>query len=670
MFLIMRKIQVITALFFLAVSVAGAVVPQNKKPLVHGGNGVGLFSFAGIYNSLPVGSASVTGSTYPDFFVTCEGGMPQQKGLWICSPDGVTEDGKIIYKQGKRVENPFAALKKSLPLCTKVFQDGSDVLLVNLNKTELSVAKWDGESFVLQCKRTLSLTGDVVDVDFVRRSRKSLEMVMLVDNGAGAYRPDDPKYCSVSYYDGNQIYRGVLSRGGLSRINLDNDWNQCGNQEMITSDYDVIQGPVRVAVVTSSDDSLNGYILAGSLGSLKYVPYFKNIPAGGAPVSHLTDAAGSVVKHGAYSNRAVSYSIGKDRSHLLIGGESAMYLYDLSVVDGRVISNEPNCVYRRKAALYGGSLTVPNVVDWNGDGVLDIVAGNSEGKLLFFKNEGTDREPEFVLPEYVNAGGEPICLRPGYHIVQGPYEGAWGYLCPTVVDWNGDGLLDVVVSGSRQKYEVMINEGTPVEPQLAAPKTIFHDAMELHGTWRVRPAIATVDGVTYIMIMDDDDALHLYSRVDDTNVEDLGIVHLVDGKRITGYNKVECGRGQPGRGKLRLYDWDGDGDLDLFVGSIKRSSYPSPEDGLPYRRFLKKENGLQVMYFENVGKDVHGKAGLGMFAYPKQLQIDGEDFYLGAHSNAPEPCMLGDTSKGANLIVGCEQGRYFFFEREHITYIE
>ena len=76
------------------------------------------------------------------------------------------------------------------------------------------------------------------------------------------------------------------------------------------------------------------------------------------------------------------------------------------------------------------------------------------------------------------------------------------------------------------------------------------------------------------------------------------------------------------------------------------------------------------MYFENVGKDVHGKAGLGMFAYPKQLQIDGEDFYLGAHSNAPEPCMLGDTSKGANLIVGCEQGRYFFFEREHITYIE
>ena len=39
-------------------------------------------------------------------------------------------------------------------------------------------------------------------------------------------------------------------------------------------------------------------------------------------------------------------------------------------------------------------------------------------------------------------------------------------------------------------------------------------------------------------------------------------------------------------------DWNGDGKLDLIVGSIKRSSYPSPDRGLPYSRFRKKEFGL------------------------------------------------------------------------------
>ena len=57
-------------------------------------------------------------------------------------------------------------------------------------------------------------------------------------------------------------------------------------------------------------------------------------------------------------------------------------------------------------------------------------------------------------------------------------------------------------------------------------------------------------------------------------------------------------------------------------------------------------------------------------APPVQLQFKGEDFYLGAHSNAPEPCWLGDTSNGPNLLVGCESGKYYFFEHKDITYIK
>ena len=71
---------------------------------------------------------------------------------------------------------------------------------------------------------------------------------------------------------------------------------------------------------------------------------------------------------------------------------------------------------------------------------------------------------------------------------------------------------------------------------------------------------------------------------------------------------------------------------------------------------------MQVLYFENLGN--------WRFALPKQLQVDGKPFYLGAHSNAPEPCMLGDTSKGPNLVVGCESGKYFFFDRNRLNYVD
>ena len=185
--------------------------------------------------------------------------------------------------------------------------------------------------------------------------------------------------------------------------------------------------------------------------------------------------------------------------------------------------------------------------------------------------------------------------------MQGPFEASWGYLCPTVCDWNGDGLPDVVVPGSRAKFEVMLNRGTREKPELDAPVALSVDNLELYGTWRVRPAIARIGGSNRIVIMDKDNALHMYRQIDDFNVEDMGKLRLTDGSQITGHNNAMESLGQMGRGKLRFVDWDGDGKLDLLIGSVKRSSYPSPERGLPYSRFKKKEIGLQVMLLINAG---------------------------------------------------------------------
>lgn len=635
--------------------------PVNGSPLMSGGpDGLSPWSSGLVYTHRPVGYAFISKKEMPDIFLMSPNGMAVDTGLWHCLPDGKTPDGAPVYRRAGRIENPWDGSDK-FPSRIRIFQDGKEVWLLALaNPRELSVARWNGHAFEPYCQSAVSGAARIQDIDFIRRDKRTLEMVLLCNDGA-EYRPkEDPKAKKLSYYDGAGVYRGSLPKGKLSRLEFDNDWKQIGEVMAITGW--MVQGPSRVACIRTYDGKLDGYVVGSNLGALKFVPYQKKIPAGGLTARPLLKEDGTVRDHGAYSNQFVSYpDVRGARTDLLIGGECAPRIYPLLSKDSPVYGDY-KYVWRRESPMYGGSLTVPNVVDWDGDGVLDIVAGNSEGRLLFFKNNGSNMEPDFAPSVEMASDGDPIRFLPGYNIVQGPFEGGWGYLCPTVFDWNGDGLVDVIVSGSRAKYELLLNEGTRTEPKLGKPQTIRYDGMELHGTWRVRPAITLIDGVPHILIMDDKNALHLYRRLDNTHVEDAGLLLLADGGQITGHNNAGEGMGQMGRGKLRFYDWDGDGDMDLFVGSVKRSSYPSPEDGLPYRRFKNKQIDMQVLYFENIGN--------WRYSAPKQLQIDGKSFYIGAHSNAPEPCMLGDTSHGPNLLVGCESGKYFFFEHSHINYVE
>ncbi len=45
--------------------------------------------------------------------------------------------------------------------------------------------------------------------------------------------------------------------------------------------------------------------------------------------------------------------------------------------------------------LRGGNFAFPQLFDLNNDGLLDIVMGNGEGKLIYFKNVGTSENPKF-----------------------------------------------------------------------------------------------------------------------------------------------------------------------------------------------------------------------------------------------------------------------------------
>lgn len=56
----------------------------------------------------------------------------------------------------------------------------------------------------------------------------------------------------------------------------------------------------------------------------------------------------------------------------------------------------------------------PCVVDWDGDGVKDLILGQfSSGNIRFYKNEGTNENPVFNSYSLLYADGSPISVPSG-----------------------------------------------------------------------------------------------------------------------------------------------------------------------------------------------------------------------------------------------------------------
>ena len=107
------------------------------------------------------------------------------------------------------------------------------------------------------------------------------------------------------------------------------------------------------------------------------------------------------------------------------------------------------------------------VNDWDHDGDFDLIVGNIQGELYLVPNEGTPQEPAFGKEESLKVGDEEIRVA--------------GDAGPTVADWDGDGLNDLVVGMGDGKVVWFRNQGTATEPRLAAEQILVAAGEQEYG---------------------------------------------------------------------------------------------------------------------------------------------------------------------------------------------
>lgn len=396
-------------------------------------------------------------------------------------------------------------------------------------------------------------------------------------------------------------------------------------------------------------------------GDVFGIYYFQNAGTRTAsrllPGVQLRDSEGRPICHGFYSNPTMVDWNRDDRMDVLVTGGICSKAAAVYLNEGSGKLRPCTIPYRGLMPTKGPEGTdfaAPVCVDLDGDGVLDLVVGDGEGHVLFYPGL---KGLQYAQPVMIRSQGKAI----DEYGESDEGEAHRGYVKVVFADWNGDGCRDMIMwsmngeqgwlhGWASSRFSLKFFPGTKDPLDFGPPEEIRADGKQIVAGWRCKPDVVDLDGDGLLDLVQttgngqhevDTFTIMFFKNIGSRSVWKLAApVPLT----LTGGRPMIPETNEGRRMCVRLADWDGDGDLDLFTGR------DSPA-------------GMQnagVRYWENIGTKTEP-----IFADSKTLTLINERVHSWHEVVVDVVDMDGDGA--LDLVVGNgDRGTVHFFRHAFV----
>lgn len=146
---------------------------------------------------------------------------------------------------------------------------------------------------------------------------------------------------------------------------------------------------------------------------------------------------------------------GDGKPDLLIGEGNGNVAYFINNSVGSQFSFSLSS--RNAFGLTIGTFCTPQLIDLDRDGLLDIVSGERNGTVKFYKNNGTKEIPSFSNTPTIDSLGKVHSREIFTAIGTMPILDLVGYSAPHIFDANGDGVYDMLMGSNYGKVKIYSN---------------------------------------------------------------------------------------------------------------------------------------------------------------------------------------------------------------------
>jgi len=224
-----------------------------------------------------------------------------------------------------------------------------------------------------------------------------------------------------------------------------------------------------------------------------------------------------------------------------------------------------------------GYMSNPEIADFDGDGVNDLLIGHTGGKVIWYKNIGTNSDRRLVPRGHVQADGAMI-ITPVRPNPEAPHYKADYAPGVEAVDWDGDGDTDLILGGyitGYLWYYENIGREADGTPKLTFRGPLKTDGKPIDTIWGAKPCAVDIDEDGDLDLLSgcygksaggsniDMPYLLYYENTGDRSHPKLTRSKLdyVDGEPRAKKNLNVCAQPRP-------LDFNGDGLTDLIVGDF------------------------------------------------------------------------------------------------------